>query len=726
MALVTAELATGGPSAAEKPDVTTSYNQGDAAPTEAFLQALARAVRQVHTYPSTSPHCVSAIEDCHRAHASIAADVVTCVVTPHELLVSGTSIGRHTLVEQELTRRLHDHRCQALDIDRSVTPRDISIFCVELVAGRHGDAAPLSERLRGHGVERISVRAGYQTEVFDVAASTAACAAVERDRQWRDAQPTTGRVSHLYPADKGWVRIDPGAALRQVTLPALAVLVDDPAALAQLLSRVGGDTAAEPLSRDDALEERCEDVARLYGALAPAVSRGRFARLASAVLSLDPPQRRRLLKQTVLPALIDGRPEGGLIRELPDVDLADALSLLLDVETAAPELLATALDRLDLTDERRETLAPLLEERIQTHQGPGQGPLHDNAALRERTQQLIRVAHGDTAFDGFAAFDLSIDKAAEEAIARTGGLIAATNLVDAQLSCASHLIALNPNPNTASPLLREATRLLGELEQTEAWTALADRLAALQRTAHTVRESQPAIAETITAVIRSFYTPGRFARLVAMYAGEGEERAVANRLVAAAGADLTGAVIRALQDRSGETVVLQLIGDHAAVFAPALSASLDDLPVTQRIPAIRALSATGRGSEQALSRQLPHESDAVAREALHGLARVGSREAAELVTRYLLRKGATAALAAEEAIWQFSPATTRQCLRVLLRNRQFVLDNPELTLRLLERTDCFEPARIADVLAPLRSLRFRLWNPRCARIGRRAVVLLQS
>jgi hypothetical protein len=726
MTLVTAELATSAPPGTEKSDVTTSFERTDVARLEAFLQALARAIRQIHTYPPVSPRCVSAIEDCHRALASVPADVITCVVTPHELLVSGTPIGRDTLVEQELARRLHDHRCQALDIDRSATPRDLSTFCVELVAGRHDDAAPLSDRLRGHGVERVSVRAGYQTEVFDVAASATVCAAIERDRQWRDAQPSSGRVTHLYPADKGWIRIDPGAALRQVTLPALAVLVEDPAALAQMLSKVGGDTEAKPLSRDDALEERCGDVARLYAALAPATARGRFARLATAVLALDTQQRQRLLKKTVLPALIDGYPEGELIRELPDVDLADALSLLLDVETAAPELLATALDRLNLPAERRDALAPLLEERIEAQQGGRQGPLHDNAVLRERTLQLIRVAHGETTFDGFAAFDLSIDRAAEEAIARTGGLIAATNLVDAQLSCVSHLIALNPHPNTASPLLREATRLLGELERTEAWSALADRLTALQRTAHAVRESQPAIAETITAIIRSFYTPGRFARLVTMYVGGGEQRAIATRLVEAAGADLTGAVIKALQDRPGDTLVLQLVSDHAAVFAPTLAASLHDLPVTQRIPAIRALSATGRGSEQALARQLSHESDAVARETLHALARVGSREAAELVTRYLLRKGSAASLAAEEAVWQFSPATTRQCLRTLLRNRQFVLDNPELTLRLLERTDCFEPARIADVLAPLRSLRFRLWNPRSARIGRRAVVLLQS
>lgn len=712
---------------ARGPGARTPSPQGDVARVDAFLQLLARAARQFHTYPATSQRCVDAVEECHRGLTAIEWESITCVVTPQEMLVSGTPIGRDTLIAQELARRLHHFRCKALDIDRSATRRDISIFCTELVAHYDANTPPLNERLRSQGLERITVSDGYTAAILDVAAHTAVCSAVERDREWRDAQPSAGCVGHLYPAGKGWVRVDPSAPLRHVTLSGLALLVEEPPALAQMLSRVAGDSAATPLRPSDALEERCEDVARLYASLEPVVARARFAKLAATVLAMQPVQRRRLLKSKVLPALMDGRAEGELLRELPNVDLAEALSLLLDVETAAPELLATSLDRLDLSSERREALTPLLEERIRAqHSMVVSGPQHNDSALWERTQQLIRVVNGDATFDGFAAFDLSIDAAAEDAIARTAEVIAGTNLIEAQLTCVSQLIALTPNPEAAERLLHPASRLLAELERTDSWPSLARRLTALHRTADAVRDGRPDVAAAITAAIQAFYTPGRFVRLLKMYRAGGDDHEIANQLITAAGASLTGAVITGLRDSDHNKLVLEVVCGHAVTFAPILAASLDGLPPTQRIPAIRALSATGPGCEQPLARQLSHDSEAVVREALRALASIGSREAAEHVTRYLLRAGSGAALAAEEAVWQFSPSSTRQCLRSLIRNRGFVIANPELTLRLLERTDRFEPARLADLLGALTALRFRFWNPRLARVGRRAAALLQS
>ena len=698
----------------------------DASRVEEFFQSLARAVRQFHTYPATSPRCIDAVDESHRALALIEVDTIPCVVSPHELLVSGVAVGRGTLIEQELARRLYEARCLALEINRLATRRDLARFCTELAARRDGTTVPLGERLQNHGVERIQVSAAFEPQILQVAAPAAMSASVEHARQRQDTQPTTGRITHLYPADKGWVRVDPGAATRGVTLSGLAVLVEDPASLAQMLSRLVSVPGDEPLSRGDALEQRCEDLARLYTSLEPAVARARFAKLANTVLSLEPTQRRRLLSDTVLPALVDGRPEGELLRDFPDVDLADALSLFLDVETAAPELLTTALDRLQLSPARRDAMGPLLEARIRERQGASSADNRNDAALRERTRQLIRVVNGDAAFDGFAAFDLCIDEATEGVIAGTSDAIGATNLADARLTCLSQLIVLNPNPEVAERLLREAARLLGELEKAGSWTQLTARLAALQQTATAFRESRPEVSTAIAAAIETFYTPARFGRLLTMYEAGGDERATANVLITACGPSLTGAVVRGLQDAGSDKRILQLVCDHARTFAPALASSLDEFAVPQRVAAIRALGAAGSGFETHIARQLTHQSEAVAREALRTLGRIASDEAAESVTRYILRQGASAAAAAEEVIWQFSPAATRTCLRSLLRQRQFVMTNPEFTLRLLQRSDRFEPSKLSDVLTPLKPLRYRFWNRALAKIGQRASELLQS
>ena len=697
----------------------------EASRVEEFLQSLARAIRQFHTYPATSPRCVEAVEESHRALALVEVDTLPCVVSPHELLVNGGAVGRGTLIEHELARRLYEARCQALEINRIATRRDLARFCTELAARRDGSTTPLGERLRNHGVERIQVSAAFEPQILQVDAPAAMSASVEHDRQQQDALPTAGRTTHLYPADKGWVRVDPGAATRGVTLSGLAVLVEDPGSLAQMLSRLVSVPGDELLSPGDALEQRCEDVARLYSSLEPAAARARFAKLANTVLSLEPTQRRRLLSDTVLPALVDGRPEGELLRDFPDVDLAEALSLFLDVETAAPELLTTALDRLQLSPARRDAVGPLLEERIRAREGAAVADHRNDAALRERTQQLIRVVTGDASFDGFAAFDLCIDEVTEGVIAGTSDAIGATNLADARLTCVSQLIVLNSNPEVVERLLRDATRLLGELERAGSWTELTSRLAALQQTATEFRESRPDVSAAIVTAIETFYTPARFGRLLTMYEAGGDEHATANRLITACGQSLTGVVVRGLQDAASDKRVLQLVCDHALTFAPVLARSLDEFAVPQRVAAIRALGAAGCGYEPQIARQLTHPSEAVAREALRALARVASDEAAESVTRYVLRQGAAAAAAAEEVIWQFSPVATRHCLRSLLRQRRFVMANPEFTLRLLQRSDRFEPSKLADVLTPLKSLRFRFWNRPLAKIGQRASELLQ-
>src|SRR5688500_4523271 len=90
----------------------------EASRVEEFLQSLARAIRQFHTYPATSPRCVEAVEESHRALALVEVDTLPCVVSPHELLVNGGAVGRGTLIEHELARRLYEARCQALEITR--------------------------------------------------------------------------------------------------------------------------------------------------------------------------------------------------------------------------------------------------------------------------------------------------------------------------------------------------------------------------------------------------------------------------------------------------------------------------------------------------------------------------------------------------------------------------------------------------------------------------------
>jgi len=156
---------------------------------EGALQLLARAIRQFHTYPATSPMCVDAVMACHDALKSIQhRDRVASRVGPHDLIVEETQIGAGTVVEQELTRRLFKLRVAALEIECGATPRDLSRFCIDLVESEDpltGDIT-FAEKLSEHGVGAIIPEMAQRPVVMDVGvpqAHTTELIAHERRRQ---------------------------------------------------------------------------------------------------------------------------------------------------------------------------------------------------------------------------------------------------------------------------------------------------------------------------------------------------------------------------------------------------------------------------------------------------------------------------------------------------------------------------------------------------------------
>ena len=268
----------------------------------------------------------------------------------------------------------------------------------------------MSELLAEHGVDTIAVQVAHRPEVLQVGAPPAArCHLVSRERRRRETAAVSGPPSYLYPPDKGWVRLDPAATLDTVSLVDLAILVDDPAEIASMLLRLTDDEGAAE-SRDGALQQKFSDVATLLGSLDPHLARVMFSKLARAVLDLSTDRRTDLLRRTILPGLLDGRADGTVLRDFPNVDLAESLCLLMDLETAAPELLTTAMDRLELTPERRELVAPMMEARLREGASAKAGSDGRDSDIDRHARRLIQVtAAAGKSFAEFAAFDLSID-----------------------------------------------------------------------------------------------------------------------------------------------------------------------------------------------------------------------------------------------------------------------------------------------------------------------------
>jgi len=694
---------------------------------DSVLKLLARAIRQFHTYPATSPICIEAITVCHDALKALPhRDRLSFRITPHDLIVDETTIGAGTVIEHELTRRLFRARIANLAIDRTVTPRDLSRFCIDLVAADdlEREGLTFAERLIEHGVSAITVGMAHRPAVLDLGNPAPArqdVLAHERRRRQAFTQKDA-RVSYLYPPDKGWVRLDPGQSLESVSLVDLVVLVEDPTDIASMLLRLTDDEIPGVDTRQTALERKFSDVTLLFSALDPRLAQVMFGRLARAVLKLDPDRRNNLLQRTVLPGLLDGRDEGKVLRDFPDMDLAESICLLLDLETAAPEVLSAALNRLDLTPDRRAAIEPLIDERLRAQRG-GEGP-DRSSGIDRHAQGLIRVdAKRGTDFSEFAAFDLSVDEQSIAVVTAVRLGILETDALATQLRTVSQLVRLEPNPTLVDAFLRRALELMLGLEQAARWHDLIAEIKGYTALADELRERRPDVAEAIGKALSDFCTPSRLLALADLHDRDHKGRAIVEDLTRALGESLVPGFV-ALIDRAAHQVkaraFIPLMCELAPTVAEALLVELDSCGVAAARVIVRVLGHAGTGHETAVARLVQHTDAQVAREALRALARLGTSTAAIHVARQLREGSEDRRAAAEEALWHFPPAPMATQLRELLRSREFVFKHPQLAGRLIERAGQARIQGLADVLKSLESLRFRFWKPSLVQVALKA------
>src|SRR5262249_15289189 len=297
-------------------------------------------------------------------------------------------------------------------------------------------------------------------------------------------------------------RIDPASADAAFSLTDLTVLVNEPAELAGILARLIDDGDA---ARGTALQQRYDDVVMLIGAVDPRLARVLFAKLAHAVLRLDVDTRRTLLRGAILPSLLDGRVAGEVVLgEFPDVDLADALSLLLDLEAAAPELLPVAMDRLRLPAERRAALAPLITAKIDARAAGAKSDQPASGSFDEQARALTRLESGVARnLAEFSAFDLSINESTAAALAGVRDAITGVDAMDAQLGCAISLARIEANPAVVSAVVGRVVPVLRSLVRSQRWqdvTRWVARIADLEAHLDTVRpDASRGVREAIAA-----------------------------------------------------------------------------------------------------------------------------------------------------------------------------------------------------------------------------------
>ena len=711
----------------ESGSANESCGVGPAAPgVHEFLRALAKAVYQGRVYPPGSPFIAEAMEAAWQRLTGLpVSDVLELRVAERNLVCEEIAVGRGTLIERELVRPLRRASVGCVRIDLDAGLQDLWQFAEGLLSISLGETSDLAGALAERGVDRVALEVATTLTIVDSPDAVLESAALRRERERRASTEADGIRRYLYPPDRCWIRVHPASAVTDVSLQELALLIGDPVRLADILVTLSGDDRS---TESRAALERCfGDLSTLFASLEPHVGRTMFGRLAQAVLQMEESSRSRLLKRTVLPALFEGRADALILRDFPDVDLADALCLLLDLETAAPEVLGIALRKLDLPEQRHDEMLPLLGERVRTRDA-SRSPSGPASPLDSYAQRLVRVQADHVNFQDFAAFDVSLDATALQALEQLHETVAQTDWLQQQLGCLSALVRLESRPDAVEPFLHSITEVLATLERQYQHQAVADGLGVLSRTAASLRSRRPLIARSIDAALLGYSTKARAAWLARQYADD-QFRPVVDAYVSALGPALAPAFAELLDDRGyriDHRALAELISDHAVALAPGLVQHLGRAGASTTRSIVRALGRAGAGYEAVLGEQLRHDDPAIGRDALQSLVKIGTPGAAAFVALALSDSREAFRAAAADALSRFPPAVVASQLRAVLGNSDFVTSHPEIVLQLLRRVQASTASGLRAELRGLTLLRRRFWRSTFRRVASKAEELLAS
>jgi hypothetical protein len=387
-------------------------------------------------------------------------------------------------------------------------------------------------------------------------------------------------------------------------------------------------------------------------------------------------------------------------------------------------VVSAALTRLELTTDRRAALVPLIEERMRTGLGNGDGARTGTAGIERYARELIRVeATRETDFSEFATFDLSMDEPARTAVADVRGGIGATDALMTQLLCVSQLVRIERNPGLVEAFMGRALDMIAALERAGRWSDVIATVEGYGLLGEELRTRRPDVADAITKALSDYCTSPRLVALADLYDRDAEGRATVENLARALGAMLVPGVIALMNHgphQAKARTLTPLLCELAATLSTALVTHLDSCsPAAARLVA-KVLGHAGAGVEIYLGRLTEHSDLQVAREAIRALARIGTPTAAGLIARQIRDGRGELPSAAEDALWHVPPAQIATQVRELLRSREFVCAHPHTAARLLDRAAQMKVSGLGEVLTNIERLRFRFWKPSLVHVARKA------
>lgn len=686
-----------------------------------FVGALSRAVQAFHTYPPGSPARGDVIEvarDTLRPCIPRDEDCISIDVTSQGLSVADEPLVVDRGPERALAIALRRAYVSTLEIRAGASTRDFRQFCAlmafpDQLLGREED---LPEILAQRGVTHIIVHiiSSHQT----IEGGTVPPALLELVQRHRGGM---GRSAES--AEGGWIRLDPSVPLERVTLEDLPLLLRDAPALGVALDRMSRTHGA--VSPSEALLLHYEEITDLYAACGPSVAASLFRRLAAVVHQLPEETKLALLKEKVLPGLVDGRRSGRILKHFSEEEVADALWLLLDLGVGGVEMLTAGLASLDLPESRLEGVVERVSRRLEGESdaapdwsamlhrdtsGPGTDGLGERLTVNEEHE---------ADFLALRSFDLSVDEASANDLAQIVGDVASADPVAAPLRCCADILALSADPAIIAATMRRSRGFFLDLESRGDAAALADWLALYARIARERDSLDGEVAALIRGTLDQYVTPEFIHRVSALAAPPDREPPLVT-IICELGRTGVGALVDSLaveSDRSARNRLLTALQPRASGIAEHLVDYLShpEWYVVRNI--LTLLGYAGQGYEEAVAGLVEHEHPRVQREAFIALARIGTEEAISHTADALYDESEEVRKHAADAIWRFEPTLSHPRLLEAIRDRRLALAHPDLVRQLVIAAGKRDLAGLDPVLRRLRRHCFAVWNPERRSLG---------
>jgi hypothetical protein len=695
-----------------------------------FVASLARAVQAFHTYPPGSPSRGDVIEvarEALRACIPPGEEGISIDVTSQGLSVAGEPIAAGRGPERALAIALRRTYVATLEIRSGAPTRDFRQFCAlmafpDQVLGREED---LPEILAQRGVTHIfaHVISSHQT----IEAGTVPSALLDLVQENRAATTRSADA-----AEGGWIRLDPSIPLDRVTIDDLPLLMRDAPSLGIALDRMSRTRGS--VSPSEALVLHYEEITDLYSACGPSLADALFRRLAGVVQNLPDDTRLALLKQQVLPGLVDGRRSGRVLEHFSEEEVADALLLLLDVGVGGVEMLTAGLTNLDLPESRHEGVVERVSRRLEGKSAPP--PEWSEIGHRDEAEQVpddlerrLTVEEGhDADFLALRSFDLSVDAEAAGDLARIVDEVAGADPVGAALRCCADILLLSSDPSIIAATMRRSRGLFQDLESRGDAGALADWLALYARVARRRDSLDPEVAAIIRSTLDQYVTPEFIHRVSALPTPSDREPPLVT-IICELGRTGVGALVDSLveeADRSARNRLLTALQPRA----PDLGEHLEDFMSHPEWYVVRnlltLLGHAGPGHEGAVARLIDHEHPRVIREAFIALARIGTEDAATRTADALYHESVDVRTHAAEAIWRFEPTLSHSRLLAAIGDGELAASHPGLVAHLVVAAGKRDIDGLEPVLRRLRRHCFAVWNPERRSLGWRALRQLRA